>query len=208
MTTNTSQQELIEAVTALAQHWPEALGVILAAASFYGAYKAGNTKEARQLSYKLENRIHKLLDSVGFHDPDRKEVDIQFINDNLPQEIADFDRTHSDGTYFTATESEIKSLLNMFQWVKYLPYRYDTFDCEQYARLLKVLIALRYGITTVGVVTDYKAAHAYNVFMASDGSVFYVEPQEMETVQPGQTRTVGTQSITYLKEGGDGRLLF
>jgi len=44
--------------------------------------------------------------------------------------------------------------------------------------------------------------------MASDGSVFYVEPQEMETVQPGQTRTVGTQSITYLKEGGDGRLLF
>lgn len=200
-------QDALEAIVQLSVYWPELVGILTTLAGLIASYKSGKTRNAREMSYKLESKIRKLLDKTGLFEPTREKVDIEFVNKALESQHGDWQHTHSDGTYFAPSQKDVSKLLTRFKWIAFLPYRYDTFDCEQYARLFKCLLALRYGVSSVAVVTDYKARHAYNVIVTAEGDAVYVEPQEMEVVKPGETLQVGTQNITYMQPDGDGRIL-
>jgi len=41
-----------------------------------------------------------------------------------------------------------------------------------------------YGISTVGVVVDWSAAHAYNIVIFDDQSIAFYEPQDDTYVEP------------------------
>jgi len=202
------QSQLRTVLETLGPYGPEIAALVIMALSALAAKRADKPKRVRDLVHRIESKLHRLLDEMGLFEPTREQVDIQFVNEAIKPTHETWERTHSDGTYYATTRRDVERIADRFTWIKAVPYRHDTFDCENFARLFKALVALRYGVSAVGIVTDYKAAHAYLVFILTDGETVYVEPQEAAIVEQGERREVGGQRIRYLGEGGDGRLTF
>lgn len=92
-----------------------------------------------------------------------------------------------DGTYYLTTEAAIRDVVaaDLTDWLQYTEGAYD---CENYALALAGKFQEAYGVNGVGVVVDWSAnpAHAYNVVVAADGTVRFVEPQSDTWYTPGE----------------------
>jgi len=91
-----------------------------------------------------------------------------------------------DGEYFTASRHDFEQI-RALDVIENLPYRPARFDCENYAFLFQTIVALVFGVNTVGVVLDFEAGHAYNIVYTNGGSLRLYEPQDAEFVQVGDS---------------------
>jgi len=91
-----------------------------------------------------------------------------------------------DGQYWTASRRDFEQI-RALDVIENLPYRPARFDCENYAFLFQTIVALVFGINTVGVVLDFEAGHAYNIIYTNGGNLKLYEPQDGEYVQIGDS---------------------
>lgn len=71
----------------------------------------------------------------------------------------------------------------------YLPaYQPDRFDCDDFAILFKSRMSERHQINSCGIVIGYAdGLHAWNVLVAADSSVHYLEPQTGDMWSPAES---------------------
>ena len=81
-----------------------------------------------------------------------------------------------DGKYFLCSK-EVMEQIASFAWQKFLPYRKEKFDCDDFAFLFKSWVNLVYGLNNVGLVIDDSTSHAYNIVVTNDGYLRVFEPQ-------------------------------
>jgi hypothetical protein len=91
-----------------------------------------------------------------------------------------------DGEYWTSSLLDFEQI-RALDVIESLPYRPARFDCENYAFLFQTIVALVFGINTVGVVLDFEAGHAYNIIYTNGGTLKLYEPQDGKYVQVGDS---------------------
>tara|TARA_Y100000310_G_scaffold341791_1_gene442167 strand:+ start:12381 stop:12851 length:471 start_codon:yes stop_codon:yes gene_type:complete len=65
-------------------------------------------------------------------------------------------------------------------------YFKESFDCDDFALNFKAMMALIFGVNSIGVVIDDSGGHAYNVVLLSNGSVKFFEPQTDKWLEVGE----------------------
>ena len=83
-----------------------------------------------------------------------------------------------DGQYWTVSKSQWRAMvagagLRKMRWLQ------DLFDCDDYARLLRVAVLLRWRVNGIGTITN--GQHVWNIVVAVDG-VMHIEPQTGEEI--------------------------
>jgi len=89
-----------------------------------------------------------------------------------------------DAEYHLIPKDSIKTVFNV-NLAKYLKYRAEAFDCDDFARTAGVLIRLAFGNVSVGdaiVSYDNGSRHMLNIVITKDKEVVYVEPQNNSVV--------------------------
>ncbi len=71
-------------------------------------------------------------------------------------------------------------------WINNLKYHTDRWDCENFAigataiALLFHHFSNLFGWNALGIVIDWSGSHGYNEFITTDGSLYFLEPQNMK----------------------------
>lgn len=81
-----------------------------------------------------------------------------------------------DGKYYAPDLEKMKKIAFETK-VDELEYIKNKFDCENFAGYLKSIVALKYGVNSIGKVIDYSSKHSFNIIILSDGQVKVFEPQ-------------------------------
>ena len=92
-----------------------------------------------------------------------------------------------DKKYRIADETQIREALKYSQ-TKRLKYSKETFDCDDFATVLKSEI-VKLGTNAVAIVVDVSGKHAYNFIVYKVDNIlniFAVEPQTDEIINIGQ----------------------
>ena len=127
------------------------------------------------------------------------EVDGKFIDEALKKAIPNFGTKvirplALDSKYYTVTAVEFEHMKRI-DLVDKAIYLANRFDCDDFAITSKSMMALLFGINSIGLVIDNVGHHAYNVVIFSDGYVKFYEPQTDEEID------IVTHSKYNLKEG-------
>lgn len=102
----------------------------------------------------------------------------------------------SDGRYFAARD--MAALAPLGELIAWLPYSPARFDCENFARIYRVLSALVLGVNAIGVVIDRDASHAYLIQVDADGEARLFEPQTDETVELGESESYVGEDVLVM----------
>jgi len=89
-----------------------------------------------------------------------------------------------DAEYHLIPKEDIGLMFNV-NLSKYLKYRAEAFDCDDFARTAGVLVRLAFGNVAVGdAIVQYKdgSRHMLNIVITKDKEVVYVEPQNNSVV--------------------------
>jgi hypothetical protein len=108
---------------------------------------------------------------------------IQEASKLIRKEVKKF--TLLDAEYHLVPKSDIGILFNV-NLAKFLKYRKEAFDCDDFARTAGVLIRLAFGNVAVGdAIIKYKngSRHMFNVVVTTDKKLIYVEPQTNKIVE-------------------------
>lgn len=89
-------------------------------------------------------------------------------------------RVTLDGKY--QLPSTLADLETMLRWGydEDRAYATEWYDCENYAIYLKGMVDRSFLSNCVGLVVDFGTAHAYNLAMLADGSLYVIEPQGLQ----------------------------
>lgn len=87
-----------------------------------------------------------------------------------------------DGRYWTVSKSQIRAMV-MSAGLRKMRWMRDRFDCDDYARLLRVAMVLLWDVNAVGTVRTQQ--HVWNVAVCVDGLIYF-EPQTGLEVQVGE----------------------
>jgi hypothetical protein len=121
-------------------------------------------------------------------DISRTEKDGSFVggavNDYLDEHAKDGTRLPLDGTYYTVSKEDMRSISS---WERTNRHDYEKaeYDCENFALSFMSSAQREFGVTTIGLVIDWSGTHAYNMLVYEDGSVELFEPQNDNIVEPG-----------------------
>ena len=83
---------------------------------------------------------------------------------------------YEDGKYYAPSKEEFKDYADRIDSDE-IDYVSDRFDCDNFAGYFKNILALRYGVNSVGKVLNFREAHSYNIVVFSNGEVSLYEPQ-------------------------------
>lgn len=114
------------------------------------------------------------------------EVDGKFIDDALKKTIPNYGTKVTrplalDSKYYTVTSVEFAHMKRI-DLVDKAIYLANRFDCDDFAITSKSMMALLFGVNSVGIVIDNVGHHAYNLVVFSDGYVKFYEPQTDEEI--------------------------
>jgi len=82
----------------------------------------------------------------------------------------------SDGEYYAPVPDHVDRTTGALAATSRLPYRPETFDCDNYAGLWWALTALTTGVNAHAMVFDWEGEHAYNLLVDAAGDAHVVEP--------------------------------
>ena len=94
-----------------------------------------------------------------------------------------------DAEYHLVAKKDIKIMFNV-NLAKYLKYKAEAFDCDDFARTAGVLVRIAFGNVAVGdAIIKYKngSRHMLNVVVTEDKEIVYVEPQNNKIVDKNFT---------------------
>lgn len=89
-----------------------------------------------------------------------------------------------DAEYHLVAKKDIKIMFNV-NLAKFLKYKAEAFDCDDFARTAGVLVRIAFGNVAVGdAIIKYKdgSRHMLNIVITEDKEVVYVEPQNNNVV--------------------------
>ena len=164
---------------------PEIASIGTLIISIVAYYLEGKTGKASDAAITLETKLRAMLRKrYGVPTAHVTEVGRGHIKDALSKQTdynpEDIDLIFSDGTYLAPQESDMDTIQKVTYLTKFLPYRPERFDCEDFAKAYDVLVAFVLGVNSIGVVYDWSGGHAYNVIVTSEGKVRFIDPQYKE----------------------------
>jgi len=138
------------------------------------------TSKINSLEYDLQRWVY------GNIPVDLQSKDFQFIETQIHREYPNIKLSDVDGydRWYEIIDQETmrrvveEDVVDALEYVK----KDDYFVCNHYSFVFAALVKLKYYID-VGVVLDFHAGHAYNIFVYPDGGVQLFEPQS-DTFNP------------------------
>lgn len=132
------------------------------------------TSKINSLEYDLQRWVY------GNIPVDLQSKDFQFIESQIHREYPNIKLSDVDGydRWYEIIDQETmrrvveEDVVDALEYVK----QDDWFVCNHFAFVFAALVKLKYYID-VGVVLDFHAAHAYNIFVYPSGAVELFEPQ-------------------------------
>ena len=104
----------------------------------------------------------------------------------LRQQVPNFNQVRRppfDAAYWAPSRVEFDEIVRADLTNRQL-YQTQRYDCEDFAGSFMFDVRRDYGISTVGVVVDWSAAHAYNIVIFHDQTIGYYDPQDDTYVDP------------------------
>ena len=114
-------------------------------------------------------------------------ITLDKLEELITREFPKLKPYYLDKKYRIADETQIREALKYSQ-TKRLKYSKETFDCDDFATVLKSEI-VKLGTNAIGIIVDVSGKHAYNVIVYKNDNVlhlFIVEPQTDEIVKIGE----------------------
>ena len=111
-----------------------------------------------------------------------KEITKQRISESINSYTSPLDiflTIYEDGKYYASSKEEFKDYADRIDSDE-IDYVNDRFDCDNFAGYFKNILALRYGVNSVGKVLNFRETHSYNIIVFSNGEVSLYEPQTNE----------------------------
>jgi len=161
---------------------PEIVSIGTLIISIGAYYLEGKTGKASDAAIRLETKLRAIMRrKYGIPNPHITEVTREDIKEALTTQTdydpENIDLIFSDGTYLAPRESDMDTIQKVTWLTKFLPYRPERFDCEDFAKAYDVLVAFVLGVNSIGVVYDWSGGHAYNIIVTSEGKVRFIDPQ-------------------------------
>lgn len=135
----------------------------------------GKVEELQEENEKLQKELNRWQPS--FKVKAKATKDRQFIKDALkPLTDRGMVWLPLDGKYYIGSLADTKKIVN-WDTVNTKKYRKTRFDCENFAFWIKARFDFAFGLNYMALVIDYSGKHSYNLFTASNGKVYLLEPQ-------------------------------
>lgn len=105
---------------------------------------------------------------------------------NIPAYGGEVKRLQMDGKYRLTDQKGVAAIL-AWDLTDKIAYESEYFDCDKFARIIWARFVEHWRLNQVGFVVDYSSAHAYNLAVFPDGSMWSIEPQNDGVIKLGES---------------------
>jgi hypothetical protein len=162
----------------------------------------GNRSLALEEASKIEGQIRDVIKaSSKVPTPETKSIEKSAAKSILKNEVNGYNGSaapiraiFTDEIYFAPKTKDDMEKAKSFNIFRFLPYRPEVFDSEDFASAYSAAAAFVFGTNSIATVYDDTSDKYYNIILYANAEVEYYDPKSSEVIDPEENEEFDPES--------------